>query len=262
MSLARDRFVGTVAAVVALVATVTQKFVLQPLLWRVEPTALAFSVGMLAFVLALAGPVGGYLWLTRPPRRRPATFELAPAGQAFVVPPKHTVRGCWSIVMMWQAGNLIPYERVPDTDQIRLSTVPGVVPVFVALAAVLAVLAVVGLWLPGESLVLTPAGVTVRPALGRARDLRWEALLPGGPHPGGRLAMRLLYRTPDGRTKHLDVPLIHLDVDRVFVATVVRHYADHPERRHAIGTQQERERLRSAYTVWRARPVAVARPAT
>jgi hypothetical protein len=260
MLLARRRAAATLAAVVALTAGMVNKLVLQPLYLHIEPVILGFAVGILTLVLVAAGPALGYLWLNRPLRRRPATFEQSPAGSVFVVPQLSVFRGMMAILIMLSASTMFPTERVPNADQVRLSTLPGFVPVLVPLSAVMALGALALVWLPGPSLMLTPAGVTLRQPLA-GRSIPWAALFPGGPQPATRWTMPLIYRHLDGRPARFDLQLFSFDIDHVFLATVIRHYAEHPQHRDAVGTQPERERLESAYAAWRSMPVRTAQPA-
>ncbi|MER7009375.1 hypothetical protein ABT297_40890 [Dactylosporangium sp. NPDC000555] len=153
MSIARGKVAATGFAVVTLAAVVVYKFVLQPLYWRIEPEALSIWASILTFALAPIVPALGYLWLTRSLRRPPATFELSPAGTAFVVPESPVLRGLLAILLMFEAGNVLPAARVPDTDRISLTIAPEAAAVLVPLAVVLAVIALVLLWLPGPSLI-------------------------------------------------------------------------------------------------------------
>ena len=54
-----------------------------------------------------------------------------------------------------------------------------------------------------------------------------------------------------GRPKRCELPMFRLRIDAAFLATVVRHYAERPEHRAAMGSQDELDRLESAYTAWR-----------
>ncbi|WP_344615927.1 PH domain-containing protein [Dactylosporangium salmoneum] len=258
MPVARERVTATLFAVTTLVAVVVNKFVVQPLLWRIEPVAVGFSIGVLVLIAVCAGPPVWYVWVTRALRRRPATFGLAPDGAAFVVAESVVPRGLTGILLMFGAGSMLLTERVPDTDRVRLAQLGWATTASLAVAVALAVIALVVIWLPGPSLVLTPDGISVRYPL-RRRELRWDELLPGGPPPVSRWYLTLMYRSPDGRPKRLNVAVFSFDVDPVFLATVVRHYNERPEDRGGVGTPGELERLESSYAAWRA--ATGARPA-
>ncbi|MER7005442.1 hypothetical protein ABT297_20680 [Dactylosporangium sp. NPDC000555] len=93
----------------------------------------------------------------------------------------------------------------------------------------------------------------------RGRDIRWDDLVADGPPAASRWTVSLRYGRSGGRPKRFNVRVLSFYVDYVFFATVVRHYAEHPEHRTAIGTQRERERLESAYAEWRSGPASATR---
>lgn len=252
MSLVAARVVASALAVAAFAIAVVHKFVLQPLFWRVEPLALGFALLLVTLLLVAAGPPLVYLALTRRLRRRPAWFTVSTDGPAFVVPASPLYPGLAAVMLMWMAGNQVPAERVPDTDRMRLSTIPWMVPVSAAFVLVLTGVAVAYLCLVRLTLILTPIGVTVRWAL-RSQEIRWQDLLPGGPLVPGRRdwTMPLWHGRAGARPKCLKVPLGLLYIDRVFLATVIRHYTEHPEHRGAIGSHAELERLETGFAAWR-----------
>ncbi|MGI5183824.1 hypothetical protein ACQEVZ_46975 [Dactylosporangium sp. CA-152071] len=242
------RVTAILVAVSAAGYVVLDKFVIQPLTWRIEPGILGLYAGLIAFASTVAVPVLTFLWLTRRLRPRPATFTLSADldRPAFVAAESPMYRGIATIVFMMMAANLIPTERVPDSYRMRLSTPLGFVPVLVVEAAVLAVFALALVWLPNSSVRLTPTGLTVRYLLG-SRSIDWHDLFPGGPPPTVRRTMPLRYRGRTGRARQLDVLVYTYHVDREFLATVVRHYAERPEHRPDIGTQTELDRLRIGF---------------
>lgn len=252
MSLVAARVVAAVLAVAAFTVTVVHKFVLQPLFWRVEPLTLGFTFGLVSLLLVAAGPPLVYLALTRRLRRRPASFTVRTDGPAFVVPASPLYPGLAAVMLMWMAGNQVPVERVPDTDRIRLSTIPWMVPASAALVLVLTGVAVTYLCLVRLTLILTPIGVTVRWTL-RSQEIRWQELLPGGPLVPGRRdwTMSLWHGRAGARPKCLKVPLGFLHIDRAFLATVIRHYAEHSGHRGDIGSHAEFERLETGFAAWR-----------
>jgi hypothetical protein len=253
------RIAATLAAAVTAGVVVTNKVLLQPLYWRIQPESLGLWIGAAAYLLAPAVPALLYLWWVRRSMRTPATFQVAADGPAFVVPGSPVFPGLVACALMLQAGNLLPYERVPDTDRVQLSQDIELLAPFAGLAALMAAVALALIWLPAPSVRLTPDGIAVRQPL-RARAVRWEELLPGGPHPAGRWSMRLLYDV-DGRRRHCAVPVYRLRADAVYLASVVRHYAERPEHRAAIGTRDELDRLASAYAAWRTAPATAPAPA-
>jgi len=235
---------ATVVAVAGFAALVVDRLVLQSMFWRIEPASTGTWASFAAFGTAMLGPPLGYLWLTRRLPRAPATFQRADDGAAFAVTGSPVQPGFLAIALMLLAGNVVPYEKVPDTDRIGLPADP-ILQGFVALPVLLVLAALAVLWLPDAGLRLTPAGITVRHAF-RGHEIRWDGLLPGGPHPG-RWTMRLLHRGPDGDPRPCRVPAFRLYVDGVFLATVVRHYAERPAHRADIGTQTELDRLRTPF---------------
>ena len=239
-------------AVGALVAGGANKIVLQPLLWRVDPLALGFALGLVALVLLPVVPLLGYFALTRSLRHGPASLQVCTARRAFAVPPSPLHSGMFAIALMSMAGNMTPTERVQYTDRVRLATVPGTVPIVGASMVLMIAIAVLFLWLPRPSVTLTPSGVATRSIL-RRHDIPWPELLHGGPLVPDRHdpTMPLVYHRTDGSPQTLRVVLRQLHVDRVFLATVIRHYIEHPDHRSDIGTQAELERLETGFAAWR-----------
>jgi hypothetical protein len=251
------RIAATAAAVATLALMVVGKFGLLPLGWRIESTAARLGLAFAVFLVVTVGPMLVYLWRGRRLLRNPATFQRSADGSAFVVPDSPIWPGQIACMLMLQAAVAVPYERAPDSERIQLPTDPGFGIPLLAIAAVLAAIALAIIWLPAPALRLTSTGIAVRKPW-QSRDLRWKDLVPGGPHPPTRGTMRLLYQT-DGRQKRIKLPTYRLRVDGAFLATVVRHYVERPEHRAAIGTQDELERLESAYVTWKAAPTLVPR---
>jgi hypothetical protein len=238
------RVTGTVVAVTAFVAVVVHRFVLQAMFWRIEPASTRTLVSLATYLVAGVGPLLVYVWLTRRMLRTPATFQRDGDGAAFTVPGSPVQPGFLAMALMVLAANTLPYEPVPGTDRIGLPADP-VLQGFIALPALLFLAALAVLWLPGARLRLTPTGIAVGHAFG-THDVRWEDLLPGGPHPG-RWTIRLLHRGPQDEPRRCRIAVFRLYVDAVFLATVVRHYAERPDHRADIGTQSELDRLRTGF---------------
>ncbi len=254
------RISATLVAVATLAGLATHRYVLTARFWSVEPAALGTWASAGVYFLAALGPLLVSLWLMRRHLRRPATFQRSVDGTAFVVPASPvaaTLNAMWLVLVASQA---LPYERAPGADRIVLATDPVLRYGLGGIAVVTVALALAVIWLPAPAVRLTPAGITVRRFL-RHRDVDWEDLLPGGPHPVWHVRMRLLHRTAAGRVQRCVVPTHRLAVDPAFLASGVRHYAERPEHRAAIGTPAELERLEDAYTAWRATPKRVLRPA-
>lgn len=254
------RITATLVAVTTLAGMATYRYVLIARFWQVEPTALGVWLSGGVYFLAALGPGLLYMWLHRRQLRRPATFRQPVDGTAFEAPGSPIATGLLAVWLIALAGHALPYERAADADRIIFATDPGLRYGLGGIAAVLVGIALASIWLPAPVVRLTPAGITVRGVL-RSRDIAWADLLPGGPHPTLRLRMRLLHHVAGGRVRRLQVAVYRLAVDRVFLATVVRHYAEHPEHRAAIGTLTELERLENAFTAWRTTPKQVLRPA-
>ncbi|GAA1539489.1 hypothetical protein GCM10009827_068460 [Dactylosporangium maewongense] len=243
------RVTATVVASAGFAAVWVHRFVLQAMFWRIEPASTGIWVSLGTAGVALLGPLLVYLWLTRRQLRAPATFQRD--GAAFVAPGSPVLPGFLAIALMSQAANTFPFDRVPGTDRIGLPTDP-VLQGFIALPALMVLAALALLWLPGAGLRLTPAGVTVRNVF-RTHDIRWDDLLPGGPHPG-RWTVRLLHRGPDGVARSRRIAVFRLHVNTVFLTTVLRHYAERPEHRADIGTQTELDRLGTGFQQWKVQP--------
>ncbi|MBQ0895868.1 PH domain-containing protein [Micromonospora sp. U56] len=236
-------------ALAAVLLRIGVEFWLKPLTWRIDSTAVA----LLAWAAGIAGsivvPAVGHLLLTREARRRPATFRIDSAGRRFTAPAAPAWAGPWSAMVSWLAAGLLITERVPGEDRVRFFE-SGDALVWNVLAVV-AVLVVVLLVLLDDRprLTLDEAGITVR-GLVRGRTVRWDRLLPGGPPaPAGKAFATLVLSeqpsTPAGRPVSRSLAVGTAYVDAVFLAGSVRHYVEHPERRSAIGTAPELDRLRA-----------------
>jgi hypothetical protein len=246
------RVTATAVALAGLVAVGVYKFVLLAMYWRIEPASTGTWVNIGTVVVAMFGPLLVYLWLTRRLLRAPATFHRGRDEVAFVVSGSPAQPGFLAITLMVQAANTLPMERVPGTDRIGLPVDPGL-QALMAVPALMVIAAFALLWLPGPELRLTPAGITMRNAF-RTHHIRWDDLLPGGPHPG-QWTIRLLHSGPDGKTGSNRITVFRLHINAVFLATVLRHYAERPEHRAEIGTQAERDRLETGFQQWKAQPV-------
>ncbi|MER7276536.1 PH domain-containing protein [Dactylosporangium sp. NPDC000244] len=239
------RITATVVGVAGFAALAVHRFVLQAMFWRTEPASTGVWLSSATLGIALLGPLLVYLGLTWRRLRPPAAFQRGAGGAAFTVSGSPALPGFLAILLMLQAGNALPYEKVPGTDRIGLPADP-VLQWFFALPALEVLLALAVLWLPRTALRLTPAGITVR-NVSRVQEIAWDDLLPGGPQPGRQWMMRLRFRGPGGDPRSCRVALFLFSVDGAFLASVVRHYAERPEHRADIGTEGELERLRSGF---------------
>ncbi|WP_212839972.1 hypothetical protein [Catellatospora sp. IY07-71] len=94
-------------------------------------------------------------------------------------------------------------------------------------------------------LILTPAGLEGR-GLGFP-SASWDGitgaeLVEAGPRVGRGVRLTLVGPTRRERTETIPRGFA---VDYTFLTAAIRHYIDHPEHRTAIGTEAERQRLRS-----------------
>ncbi|MEU1836369.1 hypothetical protein [Micromonospora chersina] len=185
------------------------------------------ALGLLA-VVALAG--------------RPAVFIVRPAEPSFSAPPGSRALLMPLAMTVWasvEAGSLVGSARSHDLP--------------------LRDAVVVILWMVGAGVFLARAwrglGVQIRPDGLRWRELAgsvsvpWDALAAGRPlRPAARTrTLALTYARPElVRRRGLVFGHQLLSIDTVagwFVADAIRDYVTHPERRAAIGTQAEYDRL-------------------
>ncbi|MEU8079810.1 hypothetical protein AB0B31_30715 [Catellatospora citrea] len=206
------------------------------------PFVVYFLVDFVApLLLATLPTFGGYRLVQRRHARPPADFEITPAG--FVAPSSPEIGYQW-ILWGFLVGGLPVTERSPDggrhlaMDPFMLVTT-GIM--FISCAA-----AVTWWLLRGPRIVLTPEHLAVR--VWRTRRFAWDSLAPGGPVPPAprQHQLALLVSRPGGGHDQRSLPLRWAYVDGTFLAWVIRHYAEHPEHRTAIGTAAELRRLRAA----------------
>ncbi|GII21293.1 hypothetical protein [Planosporangium mesophilum] len=185
----------------------------------------AFLAGWAFFALAFLGTV-------RAPRRggapAPAAFTVTRlAGRpAFAAPPAYRV-------MCPRFGGLLVFPVM----------VWGASPALAPLAAVALVgglLAAVRLARGVPAVALTPEGV-VRGYPVR-RTLGWEQVGPPELRKAGVRAV-LDVRATGRRSAWARLPEVTTGVNLVYLMDAVRHYADQPEPRYAIGTDGEQERV-------------------
>lgn len=209
----------------------------------------AFLVRLLVpLLLAVVLPFGGYHLVIRRYARPPATFTATPDG---FVAPSAPRNGYWAVL----AGSLL--GGVPFTEAGFGGRVLVTDPVLLALSAVYAAACVaLGVWVlwRGPRIRLTPSGVEARSRL--TRRYSWDSLAPGGPPaPAPRQReLALAVARPDGSHRMGIVTFREVYVDGAFLAAAIRHYAEHPAHRPAIGTDAELERLRTALTAPEAAP--------
>jgi hypothetical protein len=201
-------------------------------------------------VMTLLGSFAASVLGTRP-RPGPARFVVRD-GVAFVVPASRA----WGYLV---AGIALSsgFVAAAAAGETGLGPTPSAIDYGFAVIFSVVSLAVLGV--PGfvvfvalrrrPYVELTPRGVVVREMFGN-RAIPWEALRPGLPQRlGNSQLLTLTVDRPDlvvrkglvGRA-----PRVFLTYGRIhpwLLVDAIRHYADHPERRPAIGTRAEHERL-------------------
>lgn len=242
---ARARRLGAAAAVLAVLTVglrLCVELLLRPAVWEL-PTALGLPLLALATVAAAAVPT---LLLARGIRRHPLprTFAVATASgsaprssePAFAALPTPW----WGVLLLLYlalATGALPVDRTAAGGWSADGTT-----VLAAAALLLPPLAVAlyHRW-RGPRVSLTADGLLLR----RLRDGRAGLLVPWPKVDLSAVAgarARRLPVTADG----LAVGVSWLWLDPLYLARALRHYADHPEHRAAIGTPLELLRLRAA----------------
>ncbi|MBV1848645.1 hypothetical protein [Catellatospora tritici] len=202
-----------------------------------------FLPALIIFGLA----IGGYVLLIRPYRELPRTFETT--GTTFIAPAAPGAAST-ALIFGYLAGSGVDSVLKPDGTA---SDHPAAWIFGGAVVASLLALAVLSLW-RGPQVVLGRDGLTIRGV--RTRHLPWTALRRGGPGlpQATDVQLLLITATPAGTYRRERLRLVSLYVDGEFLARAIRHYAQHPEHRTAIGTDDELGRLTAAL----AAPVAAA----
>ncbi len=174
----------------------------------------------LTTALALAVPFAIYALLLWPLRRTPRTFA-ARAGSFTTLPGP--IVGLWIVGFGFMAGPLLTLGY------------------WKAWAIFVAVLVPIQLAWRGL-LRLTPAGVEIR--FFRTRRVPWEAIAPHQPEdPLPNYPQIRFSALEQGKQRSHVIWLGRRLSYPTFVARAIRHYAQHPEHRAAIGTQSELDRL-------------------
>jgi hypothetical protein len=184
-------------------------------------------------------------------RSHPRQQEFTVGERVFTAPPSAIMAGSQAIVCMFFAGGVVVTERVPNGDSMRLAEFGSAWIVSLIVVSIFVAIAVAMLVVQRPQLSLDPEGLTIR-RLRRSARLAWEELAPGGPLPPKkkRQAFLQLYRKPPPNYPNYvpteAVPIGWLNIDPTYVAAAIRHYAEHPEDRAAVGTAAELNRLKSA----------------
>ncbi|GHJ49817.1 hypothetical protein Cs7R123_71590 [Catellatospora sp. TT07R-123] len=233
-------------ALLAFVLHTADRFWWQP---RFERLNLAVDL-LLGQALPLAVIVGLTWWVfgrvVRPYRTAPAAFDVE-AG-TFTAPSAPAVVGSQAILWGLLAAYAVPARSAPGGGSRVLypdgsDNIAGVVFTLLLLAG-----AAMWLW-RGPRVTLTPHGLRIRTL--RTRSIPWTELLTGGPAvPVPKQSQLWLNLSrPGGAERWVALTLSPLYVDGAFLARAIRHYAEHPEDRAAIGTDAEHSRLTEALTV-------------
>jgi hypothetical protein len=246
-----------VAAVVVVVSWITAvaAFRSPDLGWK---SALS-SVRLLLAAAAVAATVGALVGLLRRSERprflvREGSAFVLPLGRAFYYWIVAEVLGFGLVttfaIDLWAAPG--DGDRVHTvTDRAFAVSVSAMALLMGAIATVMIAFA-----LSERSLVkITPRAV-VRPGWIRSRTIPWDALRSGDrPHVDGgnrtitltivrpELVVPPVKRGPGGIPRPMMVSLVYTSGHPGFLADTIRFYTDHPDRRDAIGTRAEYERL-------------------
>ncbi len=143
------------------------------------------------------------------------------------------------------ASLAVPVERVPNTDRMRLSTVPGLVPAAAVVFGLFLLVGVTVIVINRPRVVLDRNGFSVVGWL-RTRRLAWTDLVAGSAQLGPRgrwLYVQTVVPDPGRYGNVAKLPAVRLDVDPLVLREAVSTYTDQPLRREEIGTAAELARL-------------------
>ena len=209
-------------------------------LWRFVATPMTFGVTVIGMARLFRRPEPPALVVTRDGVA--VRHRLYPAA-LFVVALLACVLLAGPVVDAWR-------DAVAPSDRIIAVSYTAVTGVLVGLLTLL----IPSAW-HGYAIELTPAGVRTRAPFHR-RLIPWPALAPGGPPrpPWNSTSVMLVVTEPDlgvqrGRDMWFgtrDRPVLPVDAETRVIADAVRWYAEHPECRPAIGTEEEFDRLCAA----------------
>jgi hypothetical protein len=208
----------------------------------------SFLVSFGTFALSFLVPAGIYLLVTRSARRQLRTLVVSASAGRFVAGPSVKRAGVTAILLGWLTGGLLPTERVPNGDQMRVATFSTSL-LIVTATLMIAMVVAISLRTVRPHLALDRDGVAVQGLLGHTA-MAWDQIDRAGatsPSRDGKSlhVNRTAYLvTGDPRTS-VKIPVSDLHVDPSFLAAAIRHYVGHPEHRYAIGTADELGRLQS-----------------
>jgi hypothetical protein len=150
--------------------------------------------------------------------------------------PRRSLSG---IIVMSAGTYFALFERVPNTDRVRLNTVPGMLPFALVAAGVFLLVGIRIIVVNRPLVILDRDGITLARLL-RSNHLPWVELAGGSAQldPRGRLVHVLTAPDLSGRARTVAMlPTGLLRVDPVLLETAVRTYINEPDRRAEIGTE-------------------------
>ena len=213
---------------------------------------LAWRGSFVVLFTGIAIAAGVAVWRRR---RRSAGFVVTRTGFGVqpAIPPGLIAALVIGTVIM-QVDSAVDAWRVRESDPALVYTgyvIAGVMSLLAA-AVVAAAVAITRMAWQGFAVELSPAGVRSRAGWQR-RFIPWPALAPGGPlrPPGRAKRLHLVVQRPELVEQRgwgvmsgpRNYPVLWLDSHGWFLADAIRTYVEHPERRAAIGTSVERDRL-------------------
>ncbi|GIM97800.1 hypothetical protein [Paractinoplanes toevensis] len=251
------RLLAPPLVVLAFALSLTVSLRVRPATYRIEPTTAGIAVYLLLAAASAAVPAVTYALVTGAFRRRPAAWDSNPAGHRFSAPPSPRQ----AAAMITSAGlvaQVVPVERVPNQDQVRIAQLGAFTMIMIVVVAVYLITIVVLSMTNSPSIVLSPKGLTLRRPL-RRDEIRWDKLLPGGPprpakrNPGTIDVLRSA-ATPGRPAERLSLPSDGLHIDAAFLAYAIRWYVEHPDRRAQIGNALELAELLRGFASENATP--------
>jgi hypothetical protein len=197
-------------------------------------------------IAAAAVPLGIFSLLIAGHWRRPARFDLKD-GQ-FVAPHYAAAAGFVVIGLFVVGASVVPIQR--QGDAMGVTHLVGVRVIAFAIVGLLTAAAIAFAVIERPRVHLDPRGLTIR-HLRTVTHVAWDQLLHGGPPAPSRRARHLMVylKAPVGWPVGVGIPIAWLEVEPAFLAAAIRHYAEHPENRAAIGSGEELARLQAAFEV-------------
>ncbi|HCT81854.1 MAG TPA: hypothetical protein DGG94_22760 [Micromonosporaceae bacterium] len=232
----RVRVIAFLCGLLAIALRLAEKFWLEPWSWRFDQWPVSLLLFMNALVLAMLIPFAIFGLLTWRMRGKPVPLQVDTRRRWFVAKATPHLGGFWAILLMWIGGGAIMTERVPNQEAVRVAHLPGAVAISVVGVLLFAAGAVALLFSNTVRVVLEPESVHVR-QLWMSGRVKWDDVV----HVEQvRTGLNLWRRTS---RLSLGVPLLFLQVDPEVLTRAIRTYVQQPERRAAIGTFEELQRL-------------------